>query len=478
MNIIYDKISSKYKKMDKRNFNTLHLDLTNDDMYFKLINQLNKYFSYYNELGDINVMENEEQQFSARLNILVCGRAGSGKSTLINKILDEKRCREGSGQSVTKYVTFYNHKKYPLTIFDTPGFEDEKTVNDVVKVIEKKNKECLETKQQIHLIFYLFEFGTRTFYKNEKNILKELSKFGCKIFFIVSKSKFKFEEEEEFEEQKLDIIDDVKNLCKDVKKEEISRLFGDNYCDLEKNYIFPVNCKKDKEDEEEFGLDRLFLKAYQIFEKELIPLDIIMKLKNGKEEKVEELLSKSILFRVYKSRKDIIINAKTKAKKKILKFAIYAPFLIYVPSFGKAENMQRIYLAMISSIAKVYARNLTKEEALIIVKDNLDYKKEEIEKHGTNTKFKSFLGILLSICAVICWEVTIVCTLIFGSVMGIEIYKSGKKANDIFSKDFEQSIPRYLYFQSMSLNYGIYSLKEIYYQNKNDKNSAPPPIKK
>ena len=140
MNIIYDKISFKYKKMDKRNFNTLHLDLTNDDMYFKFINQLNKYFSYYNELGDINVMENEEQQFSARLNILVCGRAGSGKSTLINKILDEKRCREGSGQSVTKYVTFYNHKKYPLTIFDTPGFEDEKTVNDVVKVIEKKIK--------------------------------------------------------------------------------------------------------------------------------------------------------------------------------------------------------------------------------------------------------------------------------------------------------------------------------------------------
>ena len=133
---------------------------------------------------------------------------------------------------------------------------------------------------------------------------------------------------------------------------------------------------------------------------------------------------------------------------------------------------------MISSIAKVYARNLTKEEALIIVKDNLDYKKEEIEKHGINTKFKSFLGILVSICAVIYWEATIVCTLIFGSLIGVKIYKCGKKANEIFSNDFEQSIPRYLYFQSMSLNYGICSLKEIYYQNKNDKNSAPPPIKK
>jgi small GTP-binding protein len=315
MNILYNKISSKYKKMDKRNFNTLHLELTNDDMYFKLINQLNKYFSYYNELGDINVMENEEQQFSARLNILVCGRAGSGKSTLINKILDEKRCREGSGQSVTKYITFYNHKKYPLTIFDTPGFEDEKTVNDVVKVIEKKNKECLETKQQIHLIFYLFEFGTRTFYKNEKNILKELSKFGCKIFFIVSKSKFKYDEVQ-FEEHKINIINNVKGLCKEVNKEEIIRLFGNNFCDLEKNYIFSVNCKKEKENEEEFGIDCLFLKAYEIFKKEIIPLDLIINLKNGNEKKIDELLSKSILFKEYKSKKDIIINAKAQAMKK------------------------------------------------------------------------------------------------------------------------------------------------------------------
>ena len=164
--------------------------------------------------------------------------------------------------------------------------------------------------------------------------------------------------------------------------------------------------------------------------------------------------------------------------KKVLKFAIYAPFLIYVPSFGKAHNMQRIYLALISSIAKVYARNLTKEEALLIVKSNLDYKKEEIEKHGTNTKLKSFFGVLVSICAVIYWEITIVCTLVFGSVIGVLVYKFGKKVNERFSKDLEQSIPLYLFFQSMAFNYGICSLKEIYNQNKNDKNSAAPPIKK
>ena len=44
------------------------------------------------------------------------------------------------GKVQTKYITFYNHKKYPLTIFDTPGFENEKTINDVVEVIKKKIK--------------------------------------------------------------------------------------------------------------------------------------------------------------------------------------------------------------------------------------------------------------------------------------------------------------------------------------------------
>ena len=124
-------------------------------------------------------------------------------------------------------------------------------------------------------------------------------------------------------------------MCKDVKKDEITRLFGNNYCDLEKNYIFSINCKKEKNNEEEFGLDRLFLKAYEIFKKETIPLDKIDSLESGNEEKIEELLSKNLIFKAYKSKKDIILKAKTQAMKKVLKFAKYSPFLIYVPSLVK-----------------------------------------------------------------------------------------------------------------------------------------------
>ena len=225
----------------------------------------------------------------------------------------------------------------------------------------------------------------------------------------------------------------------------------------------------------------MFLKAYEIFKKEIIPLNLIINLKNGNEKKIEELLSKSILFKEYKSKKDIIINAKAQAMKKVLKFSIYAPLLIYVPSFGKAHNVHRIFLAMTTSIAKVYARNLSKEEAVQLVENNLAFKKEEIEKHGTNTKFNSFVKILLLIDAIFLYPIAILCvlcTIIFGSFLGKRVYNYGKKINEELSKDFEKSIPIYLYNQSMSFNYGICSLKAIYDQNKNNKSSAPPPIKK
>ena len=45
-------------------------------------------------------------------------------------------------------------------------------------------------------------------------------------------------------------------------------------CDLGKN-IFPVNSKKERKDDEKFGLDILFDKCYEIFKSEIIPYDIV-----------------------------------------------------------------------------------------------------------------------------------------------------------------------------------------------------------
>jgi ribosome biogenesis GTPase A len=64
--------------------------------------------------------------YIGKINIAVGGFIGSGKSTLINTILGEKRCLEGRGGSITDYISQYGLKNYPINLIDFPGFRAER----------------------------------------------------------------------------------------------------------------------------------------------------------------------------------------------------------------------------------------------------------------------------------------------------------------------------------------------------------------
>ena len=219
------KKTSSYSKMDPRNFFAMKYENLNKDNYFNILKYITKFYSYYNELGDTINFEDENNSYISRFNILVCGRAGVGKSTFINKVLNEKKCREGSGQSVTKKISFYNHSEYPIAIYDTPGFENNETVNNVIEAIKKQNKDFANMKQSIHLILYLVSYGERTFLDFEKPVLSQLADFNVKMLFIVSKSPYKLNDEE-FEEFQDTLTEDIEEMFKDVNKKIISKLFG------------------------------------------------------------------------------------------------------------------------------------------------------------------------------------------------------------------------------------------------------------
>ena len=73
--------------------------------------------------------------YPAKINIAICGPAGSGKSTLINTILREKRCLEGQGGSITNFVSQYTSLDYPITFIDFPGFGDKDYANQLISII-------------------------------------------------------------------------------------------------------------------------------------------------------------------------------------------------------------------------------------------------------------------------------------------------------------------------------------------------------
>ena len=477
INIILKKVSL-YPLMDPRNFFAMKYDeKLNNDKYINIFKLITKFFSYYNELGDIIIFEDETNSFISRFNILVCGRAGVGKSTFINKILNEKRCREGSGQSVTKKISFYNHFEYPIAIYDTPGFENNETVKNVIEAIKKQNKDFKTMKQSIHLILYLVGYGERTFLEFEKSVLSQLSNYNSKMLFIITKSPFKIGDAQ-FEEYQDTLCDDIKDMFKGIDKKVNDKLFGDNFCNL-MDCIFPVNSKKEKKEDEEFGLDTLFEKCYSLFKNEKIPYHILSELENGEEKQIEEILSKYMLFRVYKSRKDIISSAKKAALKKIIKFSFYNSICSYLPSFGNSCNVERLLCAMTTSLAKVYARNLTKEEAKAIVEMELEKKEQKITNSSTNSLSRTVLKMISIPLSFICWPVGLGTFLVCGNISWILNYKIGVIISDRMAKELEKGIPLYLFGLSLSFNQGIESLKIIkekyadIYKTKNDASLTP-----
>lgn len=87
-----------------------------------------------------------------RINVLVAGNTGVGKSTLVNAIFGDTVAPTGAGLPVTQDVTLYEAPDVPLNLWDTRGFEagDDTAVRAVdAKLAEMRSAD--ESSGQIHV---------------------------------------------------------------------------------------------------------------------------------------------------------------------------------------------------------------------------------------------------------------------------------------------------------------------------------------
>ena len=200
-----------------------------------VINTIKKIYNYYNGDYLINIEDNDENDLKGKynitktINILVIGKRGCGKSTLINRILGEKKVFAHINAKTPKTREYY-HKYYPIKFIDSAGFEvdglnDKKTneIKDIDKFLEENNLALKNINKKVHFIFYVFRANDK-FDSSVIQILQRFQSYNIEIFFIITYSKNK--------EEKL-YKNNFKQQIKENKifpKEKINNIINNTFC--------------------------------------------------------------------------------------------------------------------------------------------------------------------------------------------------------------------------------------------------------
>lgn len=118
----------------------------------------------------------EKAKDLGHVNIVLAGKTGVGKSTLLNAIFGEDLAEVGVGVPMTQHTTKFEKPDSPLVLYDTKGFElqDYSNILDELRVFVNKQKTD-DPNQHIHVAWYCINDAGDRYEQAEIDFINELA---------------------------------------------------------------------------------------------------------------------------------------------------------------------------------------------------------------------------------------------------------------------------------------------------------------
>lgn len=173
------------------------------------------------------------------LNIVVAGKTGVGKSTLINGVFRENLAETGMGKPVTTHMRKIGKKGFPLNIYDTRGFElgkdaQREVKNEILDTI-RKGMASKDVNEVIHCIWYCINTASNRIEPEEIQWLKDFAEENkvtqVPVIIILTQS-FSKKNAQEMRNmilnENLDVIQVVPVLAMDydIDEEYVAKAYG------------------------------------------------------------------------------------------------------------------------------------------------------------------------------------------------------------------------------------------------------------
>lgn len=128
---------------------------------------------------------------AGRVNILVAGKTGVGKSTLINAVFRGELARTGAGKPVTSTTQEFTRPGHPLTIIDTRGLEvaDYEASRRELDALIRERGAAADQERHIHIAWLCIQDSSHRVEDAEIALCNMLADAGIPVITVLTKAR-------------------------------------------------------------------------------------------------------------------------------------------------------------------------------------------------------------------------------------------------------------------------------------------------